>query len=125
MITLKKVMRTNATSCLIFGITFLLAPTEIALFLSKEIPAPDIALIVLGASLTINGCALIWESLKSSPKRSSIIYFAVGDLIWVIATIILLFLGMWITSFNGIIASSLIAVIVAIFGILQITHINQ
>ena len=120
MITLNNVMKANAASCIVFGLIFLLAPTTVSTFLSDEAPAPAIVLLVLGGALSINGLHLFWASLKSEPSTPLVLYFSIGDFIWVFASISLWLLGTWITSIQGVTASLLVAAMVAAFGILQI-----
>lgn len=125
MVTLKNILRTNATSCLIFGALFLLMPSGVANFLSTEKLAPVIIIEIMGAALILNGVHLIWVSFQARPAKKEIIYFAVGDFIWVIATIVLIALGIWITSPIGIIAALLVATMVGTFGALQIIKQNR
>ena len=119
MITLSILMRTNAASCLIFGLLFLILPSEIATYLSSETPIPTIVLVILGIGLIINGGDLIQSSLKPIPTKSKILYFSIGDFIWAIVSISLVLLNIWITSKEGAIATLLVAFMVAIFGLLQ------
>lgn len=120
MITLKTVLRANAASCIIFALIFLLIPIEVATFLGQGKPAPEIALLVLGAVLITNGFHLLWTSFRSLPNKYLVLYFAMGDFIWVLASSILMILGIWITTGVGIVASILVAIMVGTFGILQI-----
>ena len=120
MITLKTVLRANATSCIIFGFIFLLIPTKIALFLNDKDVLPDTAIIILGAVLLLNGIHLLWASFREYPSKYLILYFSAGDFIWTICSIVLLILGTWITTTLGVITSILVAVMVSVFGLLQI-----
>ena len=120
MITLKIIMRANAASCILFGLLFLMMPSYIITFLSTENQMPEIALLVLGIGLIVNGGHLIWESLKEMPTKSQVLYFSIGDFIWVIASMILIFLEIWITSPAAIVLTVLISAVVGLFGVLQI-----
>lgn len=122
MITLKTILRANAASCIVFGLIFLLRPIEVAAFLAHNTPAPMTALVFLGAILVLNGLHLIWASVQSYPNKYLVIYFAIGDFIWVLTSISLVLMGLWITTQLGIIASTLVAVMVGTFGLLQITQ---
>jgi len=120
MITLKTVLRMNATSCIIFVIIFLLMSTEVASFLGQNKAAPELLLLVLGLILLTNGLHILWVSWQLKPNKYLVLYFAVGDFIWVVASIILVSQGMWITTTLGIFISLLVAMMVGTFGVLQI-----
>ena len=119
MITLKTVMRANAASCIIFALIFLLNPAATAALLGGEIPAPDLVFLILGAVLMFNGLHLIWVSSNPMPNKLWVLYFSFGDFLWVIATAVLLILGIWITTGIGVIASMVVAIVVGTFGVLQ------
>lgn len=121
MFTLNNVMRANAVSCIVFGAIFLYAPVVVANFLSADMPAPKLALIVLGFGLVFNGSHLIWASFKLVPNKYLVLYFSIGDYTWVISTLCLILLGIWITSPKGILVAALISVMVGTFGLLQMT----
>jgi len=126
MITLKKVMRANAASCIIFSLVFLLIPAESAEFLGADKPAPDIVLLALGLGLLTNGLHLFWASFQPLPSKNLVLYFSAGDFIWVIASISLVLLGVWITTGAGIAAALIVATVVAALGVLQmITRKNM
>ncbi len=119
---LKQVMLANAGSCFLFGLLFVLIPGSVIEFLRPTEPVPYNVLRMIGAVLIVNGFHLVWASGKEMPNKRLIIYFSLGDLLWVLGTVVLLILGVWITSFAGIIFSLLIAVLVAAFGLLQIHY---
>jgi len=119
MFTLSNVMRVNATSCIGFGVIFSLLSEEVAHFLSISKQAPSIVFILLGLVLIFNAFHLIWASLKSMPSKFLVLYFSIGDYIWVLATLYLIFTEMWITTSTGIVAALLVAVIVGTLGWLQ------
>jgi len=120
MITLKTVMRANATSCIIFALTFLLIPAEVATFLGRDTPVPETVLLALGIVLIANGFHLLWASFKPLPSKLLILYFSIGDFIWFFASTSLVILGIWITTESGATISILVAMMVAAFGVLQI-----
>jgi hypothetical protein len=120
MITLKTVLRVNATSCIIFAIIFLLIPFEVVTFLGGNKPAPELLLLMLALILLVNGLHILWASLQPEPNKYLILYFAVGDFIWVIVSVILVSLGIWITTTPGTFISLLVAMMVGGFGVLQI-----
>ena len=119
MITLSNIMKTNAFSCIGFGFTFLFLSEEVQNFLSANNQAPSIVFTVLGVGLIFNGLHLIWASLKLMPSKHLVIYFSIGDFIWVLGTSYLLVVGMWITTPTGITATLLVSGMVGIFGLLQ------
>ena len=118
--TLKTVLRANAASCIIFALIFLLKPTEVAAFLGRDTPAPDAVLLVLGVVLMANGFHLLWASVKPLPSKLLVLYFSIGDFIWVFVSISLVILGIWITTESGAAASILVAMMITAFGVLQI-----
>lgn len=120
MFTLKNILRANASSCIIFGLIFLLFPTNIAVFLGSNEPIPEVILLVLGAALIVNGLHLLWASFKALPSKLLILYFSMGDFIWAVCSTALLIVGVWITTTLGALITILVAVMVATFGILQI-----
>ncbi len=119
MITLSNIMRANAISCIGFGIVFFLLPEQIQSFLSINKPAPTLVFIVLGIALFVNGLHLIWASLQEKPSRLLVIYFCIGDYLWVIGSFYLLLTGLWITTPKGIAATLLVSIMVGTFGLLQ------
>lgn len=122
MVTLKTVLRTNALSCIGFGLVFLCVPSAVAGFLSTENLVPKVMLIILGVVLIINGLHLAWASSKPMPSKSLILYFSIGDFLWVISTLLLILFGLWITTFSGIIATLLVSALVGALGVLQIIN---
>lgn len=120
MFTLKNVLLANATSCIVFGILLVVYPQQTAYFLSTEQPAANIYILAIGIGLVLNGLHLVATALKQNPSRSIILQFAIGDFIWVAITILLILTGTWVTSYDGILYSLAIALMVGIFGVLQI-----
>jgi len=101
MVTLANVMRANAISCLLFGLIFLIMPLDVANFLDLHNPAPKLVMLMLGAILIINGLDLIRVSRHSPPSKAQI------------------------TTTEGIIATLAIAIIVALFGVMQLLKSKQ
>jgi len=118
-------MRANAVSCVTFGLIFLVIPADVIMFLSTDIQVPKTVLLILGAGLIVNGLHLIWASLKPTPSKLLVLYFSVGDYIWVLASISLLLLGIWITTTVGVITTLIVSVMIGIFGILQMLKRKQ
>lgn len=121
MFSLKNVMRANATSCLVFGGLFALLPSLVANFLGGASPAPRIYILILGILLILNGLHLIWASRIPLPRKALILYFSTGDYLWVIGSIGLIVSRVWITTTGGVWVASAVAVMVGLFGILQMT----
>lgn len=119
MITLSNVMKANATSCIGFGAIFSLFSEQVSHFLSISHQAPSLVFLLLGLVLLFNGFHLIWASFKSMPSKFLVLYFSIGDYIWILATLYLIFAEMWITTSMGIIAALLVALMVGTFGWLQ------
>ena len=116
---LKKTMIANAASCLGFGLLFVAASTPVAAFLGTA-PAPVV--LGLGVGLILNGIWLLLTARKPAPTRVEILQFVAGDAMWVLATLALILMGLWITTTAGIIAALLVAAMVGIFGWLQWRH---
>jgi len=122
---LKDILKANAASCLIFGCIFVFIPSQVLSFLSENQPAPKWILITLGVGLILNGFHLLWASLRQIHNKNLITYFIVGDFLWVIASAVLVIFGVWITAVNGIITTSIVALMVGIFGFLQYKHLRN
>lgn len=119
MVTLKRVLRANAASCIIFALIFLLKPTEVATFLSGDAPAQAVLLQILGVILMLNGVHLLWASVQELPGKLLVLYFSIGDFVWVFASISLVVSKLWITNVPGITATMVVATLVGTLGVLQ------
>lgn len=113
---LRYVLRLNASSCLFFGIAFVAYSSEISGLIGN--PSPSI-LAIIGVGLVINGFHLIAASCRQSLKLLEIAYFVFGDLVWVLATLVLVGLGLGISTTIGIVSSLVIGAMVGSFGFLQ------
>jgi len=110
------VLRLNALSCLVFGLLFAIQPKVVTSFLGDP---PTWIVAGLGWLLVLNALHLVW-SARRKPSVSELVYFAVGDFLWVGVTIVLLVTGTWILTGHGRMASLAVAAMVAIFGVLQL-----
>jgi len=119
MTTLNHVMKANAISCIVFGSIFLIMPAMVITFLSADIPAPKTIILILGIGLIVNGLHLIWASLKPIPSKALVLYFSIGDFIWVLASISLVLFGIWITTTAGVITTLTVSAMIGFFGIFQ------
>jgi hypothetical protein len=112
-------MKANAVSCIGFGIVLFFLPEVVINFLSTSNQAPKVVTSVLGFALFFNGLHLIWASFKLMPSKLLVLYFSVGDFIWVISTSYLLLTGLWITTSKGIAVTLVVSLMVGFFGLLQ------
>lgn len=102
----------NAVSCAGFGLLFLIFPTKSAAFIGT----PPIALVGLtGAVLAINALLLAMTAWRWRDNVTLIWFFVLGDIGWVVATVLLLGLGLWI---QGPAATTLAALVAALVGAL-------
>ena len=113
MITLNLVMRINALSCITFGLIFLAIPDQVSGFLATVSPAPVTILYILGVGLIINGLHLFWASRKVRPGKALVNYFSIGDFIWLLASIGLVAMEVWIDTAAGVLATLAVAFVVA------------
>lgn len=124
MLSLKNVMRANATSCLAFGALFALQPNAVANFINfigGASPAPQSYILIMGILLILNGLHLLWASRVPLPPKALILYFSTGDYIWVIGSVGLIISKVWITTTGGVLVASAVAIMAGLFGILQVT----
>jgi len=115
---LKTILRMNAASCLGFGALFMAAPGAVAAFLGAP-PAPDMLILLLGAVLAVNGLHLLHTSLRSEPPRLLVLYFSLGDFLWVAISVALIAAKLWITTAAGIAAAIAVALAVGGMGLAQ------
>lgn len=116
---LRLVLMLNGSSCVIFGLLFILAPSSVAAFLADKAAAPTALILALGVGLLVNGLALFATSRASEPNRRMVGFFSFGDALWVVGTLVLVATGTWIDRMPGIAAALSVAVVVGTFGWLQ------
>ncbi|MEM7226736.1 MAG: hypothetical protein AAF495_27440 [Pseudomonadota bacterium] len=109
------ILRANALSCLVFGALFTVLPAQVAAFLGT---APHWLVLGIGLVLLLNGAHLVWASLRHAPVME-LRYFALGDFMWVVLTVVLIASGTWITTPAGIVTAGVVGLMVATFGALQ------
>jgi len=124
MISLKTILRLNALSCVGFGGLFLAMPGAVAAFLGDP-PAPDTLLRLLGGLLLLNGLHLHYTSSQSRPHRLIVLYFSLGDLLWVLAIAGLIGAGLWITTLAGVAAAIAVAAVVGAMGLAQVALLKR
>lgn len=113
---LKSVVLLNAISCVVFGLILVLWSEGISQLLGDP---PRLFLQILGWGLLANAGLLVATAIQSHPARGSIMMFVVGDAAWVIGTVALLTLGIWITTSAGVAWSVCVAAFVGLCGWLQ------
>lgn len=113
---LRVVLLANALSCVVFGVLFALDPAKTSAFIGD----PPILLIqILGIGLVGNSVALVWSAFFGLGSRNVVVSFALGDGAWVLATFVLLFSNLWITTDAGIAWSLGVSVFVGFCGLAQ------
>lgn len=117
---LKTALRLNAASCIGFGALFTVVPGAVAAFLGQTSPAPSLAILILGIGLILNGIGLFLASRAMHPSRLLVLFFSIGDFLWVLLTVVLIVIGVWIETTVGITAALLVAAVVGTFGLLQL-----
>ncbi len=115
--SLKIALRLNAMSCISFGLLGFLIPARISTFLGD----PPVSLLqALGAVLIVNGLHLIIASSRTTLKEWEVVYFSLGDLVWWLGSNFLISANVWITTPVGAITMFVIALGVAVIGVMQI-----
>lgn len=117
---LKTALRLNAVSCIGFGVLFSVVPGAVAAYLGQTRPAPSMVILILGIGLILNGIGLFLAARARHPSGPLVLFFSTGDFLWVLATIVLIVMGIWIETTAGIIAALLVAAVVGLFGLLQL-----
>jgi hypothetical protein len=79
----------------------------------------------LGAALLANGAHLLLASARTRPLPAEILWFAMGDMAWWLATLALIAAGVWITTPTGIALGLLVAFVVAVLGQAQLLHLGR
>jgi len=117
MTSISLVLRLNAASCLVFGALFALRPDTVARTLGA---APPIVIVGLGSALLVNGVHLALVSMRARPKHLEILWFALGDMAWWLASASLIASGIWITAVQGIALTIMTGLLVAGLGTAQL-----
>jgi len=124
MYPLKHILRGNAASCLIFGVVFVLIPGPTVQWLSDHSPAPAALMLTIGIVLILNGFHLLSTARLANIPRQLIIYFSTMDIVWVVGTFVLILSKTWITTQAGIVAATLVAIMVGLWATLQLLAIR-
>lgn len=117
MTSLRFLFGLNAASCLAFGITFILVPGAVSVFLG-DLPTGVVRIVGLG--LIVNGLHLAVASRRTVIHPVEVVYFSLGDLMWWLGSLLLIANGSWITTSSGVIATIVVACGVSGLGIVQL-----
>lgn len=120
---IKIVMSLNALSCLLFGLIFSIFSNETTQYLSGSAENSFVFLII-GIGLIFNGLHLCL-SIYRGPRKIELIYFSVGDFLWVIATLAAIGFKFMILTTGGIAAACVIGLMVGVFGTLQLINVKS
>ena len=120
--TLHHVLRLNAASCLGFGALFVIVPDLVAGTLGA---APPVVIFGLGIMLLANAGHLVLASMRSRPHSAEVIWFALGDMAWWLASLGLIAAGVWVTSAPGIALAFLVGSGVAALGTAQLFMLGR
>ena len=119
---LRSALVLNAASCIAFGLLFLLASEEVNIFIGN---AHSWLVPIIGGVLLFNGVHLLFASQRLKPVCPEILYFVLGDALWVVGSIALIGFGVVITSRPGVIAALVVALMVGTFGVMQVAGYRQ
>lgn len=110
-------LQLNAATCLAFGALFTFFAPAVAAFLGM-VPAGPVQWI--GAALMLHSGHLLLASFRERIGDLELWYFSSGDLLWFLASLWLLAATDLVTKIPGIIATLVVAVIVAMIGLAQL-----
>lgn len=113
---LATVLRLNALSCAVFGLIFVVDAPAVSAFLGEM---PVWILRGLGIVLIGNALHLAYTAQQAAPPRIVLRYFALGDGVWALASVLLVLSGLWITTPVGIAITLVTAGMTGSFGLLQ------
>ncbi|SMF58250.1 hypothetical protein [Pseudobacteriovorax antillogorgiicola] len=111
---LRLVLSLNFLSCLVFGSLFVLNSAQVIKFLSFS--AAPIVIQGAGAILLLFAAHLLTAILRKNFIKWEILYFSFGDALWVLGSVLILLFSSWIGSYQGIIATIAVALLVAAFA---------
>ena len=120
--TLPTILRLNAASCLLFGLLFAFAPEWTSTLIGNSAP---LVLRVVGLGLILNGVHLLFAARRAKMLCPELLYFVLGDFAWVIGTVVLLILGVGVTTAVGVAAAILVGMMVGSLGFMQFRHARR
>jgi hypothetical protein len=93
---------------------------------SQALGTPPTALIRgIGFVLLANAAHLAIAARRSRIWPLEVLWFALGDLLWWLASLALVASGLWVTTAQGIVATLAVACVVAAFGTAQLFALGQ
>ena len=107
----------NTLTCVGFGVAFLILAPTIGRFLGE---VPPLWLRVIGAGLVLHGVHLLIVSLGKTVSRMHIYYFSAGDLLWFLASLLVIVATELITTTGGVMTTLAVGLMVASIGLTQI-----
>ena len=113
---MKTILVANALSCMLFGAIFVINGPAAAAFLGNP---PVLLLQILGVGLLLNAAHLVLTARQKTPTRRTVLYFVFGDMLWVTATVLMLALGLFITTSAGVWTAIAVAAFVGACGLGQ------
>jgi len=119
---LKTALVLNAASCIVFGLLFIVMGSSVNDFIGNQFVwlTP-----IVGVALVFNGCHLLFASQRKHPICPEILYFIAGDVVWVVASLVFIGLGLVVTTELGAAAGLTVAVMVGFFAVLQVVGYRQ
>lgn len=121
MTILSRFMFANAASCLLFAGVFMTMTNPVSAFLGSF---PPQAVVALAAGLAINGIHICYAARRMVALRAEVVWFSLGDLVWWLATTILVSTGIWITSPQGQVGAMVVAMAAAALGVMQLASFS-
>jgi hypothetical protein len=103
----------NCATCAGFGALFVSLPIEVAAFLGTP---PTLLISLIGAVLIVNALLLALTAWRFLDRRIFVAFFVLGDAGWVLLTLALLGLGIWIDGTAAILVAILVAGVVGALG---------
>ena len=123
-LSLRLVLRLNAFSCIAFGTIFMAMPRVVSDFLGGAIDASS-WIFWIGILLFVNGMHLIAASMRRVLWPIEVIYFVLGDVLWVAGSFALLGFTPWIASKPGQVATLVVALMVGLLGYFQWKFLHE
>ncbi len=120
--TINDVLKINALTSLLFGALFIFIPELTQSFLSDTEAMPKLALLSAGITMNTYGLLLLWLASKNPVPQTPLLWVVMVDLIWVLITIVVIQLDLWITTINGITAAGVVAIVIGWLGWTQFKH---
>ena len=111
---LRKSLRANATFSALSGLVFAIASGPVAVFLGN---VPPSLVLLVGVQLLFFAGVLVWLSSRSEIPPSWAVSVVVADLLWVVATIIVVYAELF--TRGGAALATALAAVVLVMALLQ------